>query len=201
MIFNRKRNCRPPLEQIYRQVHRWGGSLHYAGLGILCKDLAEYLATRGLIHDAIDIFRGAFGQAINQDRRYFAMFWPEALVNLSELEGIPSGMANLADQDNFDLPEAMGDHKIVAEWNRFLGWAFFREYHRTLQEPISKCLTPDQEEQVGEAEDRDTAITLAECLLGDAIPDKKYWYPLVLYFCLLVHKTNNKITMATPNIE
>ena len=201
MIFKKRSSCRPPLEQIYRQVYRWGDSLHFAGLGVLSKDLAEYLATQGLVDDAIDKFRTALSRAMDQDLSYSAMFWPEALASLSELEGIPSGMANHADQDNFDLPEAMGDHKMVAEWNRFLGWAFFREYHRALQEPISKCLTPDPEEQAREAEDQEVAITLAECLLGDAIPDKKYWYPLVLYFCLLVQKTNNKITMATPNIE
>ena len=111
-LFGRKKESRPPLKELYKQIHELGTSLQFAGFGILCKDMIEFLAARGYGGGAIETFRTAFNKAIESDRYYWEAFYPEALANLGALEGYPSGMAEAASNQKFKLPPELCDKEL-----------------------------------------------------------------------------------------
>lgn len=159
----------------------------FAGFAILFKDMAEFLAAKGYEDGSVEAFRMAFNNALERERFYLRAFFPEALANLSALAGIPHGITEKAERENFHI-ERLCEKELVKEWNRFLGWAFFREYSFVLRENITGALADDVPDEGQNTQEK--VVELAGKLIGTAAPDEYYWYPLILFLSLLLYRTD-----------
>ena len=170
-------------------VYAGASSLQYVGFAVMYKDLIEYLAARAIAGPAVTTLRNAYNTALNVDYLYLAEFHPKGYANLSATD-LPNGLTEHVAAGNSDLPE-LRDDGLALKLSPFFGWAFFREYSKDLKGPITASY--GEAGLPGVFDDRETgAVDLAEKLLSKTIPNEYYWYPVVLYVCILLYKTDFK---------
>jgi len=180
---------RSHLEKLYQQLGNLDTRVLYAGFAVMYKDLIEYLAARAVSAPAVTIFRNAYNTALKVDYHYLAEFYPNGYANLSSTD-LPSGLTEQAVAGKMDLNELTSPN-LVDKMFSFFGWAFFREYSKDLKNAIVEAYGEKGLPDV--FDDRKTgAVNLAEKLLGKAIPNEFYWYPVTLYLCILLFKTDFK---------
>ena len=179
MFFTRPPDPMKYLRDIYHQVRKEGAGQHFAGFAILCKDLAEFLAARGYDNEGIRLFRDAYNRALEADRFYWEAFFPDALANLPGIEHMPHGLVNNANNGKFDL-KPITKEKICTEWTRFLGWAFFREWSMAIQDYVKEALEEDIPDEFQSK--KEEVIELARRLLGLAVGQELFWYPMAFIF-------------------
>jgi len=180
---------RSHLKTLFGQVGSLETSLLYTGFAILCKDLIEYLAARGITAAAVETFRGAYNKALSLDYLYLSEFHPLAYASLSAAK-LPSDLTGHVASENMDLTK-LQDKTLVTKLAPLIGWLIFREYSSAIKGPIKDSFGESGLPDV--YEDREAgAIDLAEKLLSKPIPNEYYWFPVTLYLCILLYKTDFK---------
>jgi len=194
------------LKPMYRQVKDLDLGPLLAGLTILVKDTATYLTANGVNNEMAEGFRLAYLEMLNENRYYWERFAPKLYLPLAEArlpEGFPSGASNC----NWDLQRLLeGD--LDHEWLRVPGWHFLKIYSGQRKTDILRNITlkdliaafcngknPYKRESndVNDKEDTNPYKPI-EGLVGQLIGRDqewvRFWYPVMLYLALLLHKTD-----------
>ena len=194
------------LKPMYRQVKDLELGPLLSGLTILAKDTATYLTAHGVNNEMGEGFRLAYLGMLSENRYYWERFRQKLYLPLGEAR-LPEGFASGASNGNWDLQrllEADLDH----DWLRAPGWHFLKTYSGQRKTDILRGLTlgdlgtafcegrnPYKRESNGVADQDDTnPYKPIEGLVGRLIGSDQewggFWYPVMLYLALLLHKTN-----------
>ncbi len=194
------------LKLMYRQVKTLELGPLLWGLTILAKDTATYLTVHGINNEVGEGFRLAYLDMLSDNRYYWENFGPKLYLPLGEAF-LPEGFASAASNCNWDLqPLLEGD--LDHEWLRAPGWHFLKIYSGQRKNDILRDITlgelraafcngrnPYKREIHGVAAQEDAnPYTPIEGLVGRLIGSDQewggFWYPVMLYLALLLHKTD-----------
>lgn len=194
------------LKPMYRQVKDLELGPLLSGLTILAKDTATYLTAHGVDNEIGEGFRLAYLGMLSENRYYWERFRQKLYLPLGEAR-LPEGFASGAFNGNWDLQrllEADLDH----DWLRAPGWHFLKTYSGQRKTDILRGLTledlkaafckgrnPYKRESNGVADQEDTnPYKPIEGVVGRLIGSDQewggFWYPVMLYLALLLHKTD-----------
>lgn len=199
------------LKKIYNQVKDLKTELLFSGLTVLFKDTADFINSQGFNDQAIDLFREAYLETLNQDRFYWEQFGPELYMGLQD-GNLPFGIVKAAYTGNFDL-EPLKNDQIILPWTQFPGYCFFKIYSFKVKDIILKGSSLEQEKaKVFECKEPEEQIfPLIEKLSRQSIFGPGFWYPIMLYISLLLfrsryitleeHKEGSEPETRMDNIE
>lgn len=194
------------LKPMYRQVKDLELGPLLSGLTILAKDTATYLTAHGVDNEMGEGFRLAYLGMLSENRYYWERFRRKLYLPLGEAR-LPEGFASGAFNGNWDLQrllEADLDH----DWLRAPGWHFLKTYSGQRKTDILRGLTledlksafcegrnPYKRESNSVADQEDTnPYKPIEGVVGRLIGSDQewggFWYPVMLYLALLLHKTD-----------
>lgn len=194
------------LKPMYRQVKDLELGPLLSGLTILAKDTATYLTAHGVDNEMGEGFRLAYLGMLSENRYYWERFRQKLYLPLGEAR-LPEGFASGAFNGNWDLQrllEADLDH----DWLRAPGWHFLKTYSGQRKTDILRGLmlgdlgtafcegrNPYKRESNGVADQEDTnPYKPIEGVVGRLIGSDQewggFWYPVMLYLALLLHKTD-----------
>ena len=129
-----------PYHSLLDKIQGFASSQIVAGITVLCKDLAEYLAAGGFSGTAAERFTKVYAAALNQDRWFWERFGPnlygsmrpapphkpgdyDPAIQIAFQPPLPS-YAQEASQNDFDLHE-LNDARINQNWTLTPGWQLF----------------------------------------------------------------------------
>ena len=194
------------LKPMYRQVKDLDLGPLLSGLTILAKDTATYLTVHGVNNEIGEGFRLAYLGMLSDDRYYWEQFGRNLYLPLKEA-GLPEGFASGANNRRADLGPLVDSSREI-EWLRAPGWHFLKTYSGQRKNDILRDITlgdltaafcegrdPYKRESNGVADQEDTnPYKPIEGLVGRLIESDQewsgFWYPVMLYLALLLHKTN-----------
>ena len=194
------------LEVMFRQVRDLELGLLLSGLTILVKDTATFLTAYGIDDVMAEGFRFAYLDMLSDNRYYWDKFGPKLYLPLKDA-GLPDGLVSGAVKCKADL-RPLTDYDLETEWLRAPGWHFLRTYSRQRENDILRDITLEElkdafceEKDPYEREQKDACTSktsdpykpiegLVKRLSGTDHESKKFWYPVMLYLALLLHKTN-----------
>lgn len=196
-------DCKDALEIMYQKVCDFGMCKHFQIFGYLCKDLMDYLTNRGYADVATDTFRLAFIRAMGRDRFYWENCCAIVLGDPCQLE-MPTGFAQLAvnqcwseifcDLQDLKPCDCKNQEEGPPTLPAYLGWCFFREYAPSFASFLNGY-------EIDEAQPKkDKILALADHLLGNAVPDKFYWYPVILYVSILLCASDFELIPAETEV-
>lgn len=191
------------LKIMYQEVCDFGICKHFQILGYLCKDLMDFLTNRGYADAATDTFRQAFIRAMGRDRFYWENCCPIVLGDPCQLE-MPTGFAQLAvnqcwseifcDLQDLKPCDCKNQEEAPPTLPAYLGWCFFREYAPAFGSFLNGY-------EIDEAQPKkDKILALADHLLGNAVPDKLHWYPVILYVSILLCVSDFELIPAETEV-
>ena len=178
------------LKEIVEQVKDYDESLLYSGLTILSKDIAEYLATSAYPGKDKQLFLEVYTDALNVERNYWLEHGPLVFASL-ETAQLPRGFARAATEGRFDLAP-LADSSIYHEWLENPGNKLFEKFKVKFKETICGKDGPYEKfenELVGQA---DLPIKIASSVLITGFSMAAFWFPLAVYFSLLLIKAGLK---------
>lgn len=194
------------LKPMYRQVKDLDLGPLLSGLTILAKDTATYLTVHGVNNEIGEGFRLAYLGMLSDDRYYWEQFGRNLYLPLKEA-GLPEGFASGANNRRADLGPLVDSSREI-EWLRAPGWHFLKTYSGQRKNDILRDITlgdltaafckgrnPYKRESNGVADQEDTnPYKPIEGLVGRLIGSDQewggFWYPVMLYLALLLHKTD-----------
>lgn len=194
------------LKPMYRQVKDLDLGPLLSGLTILAKDTATYLTAHGVNNEMGEGFRLAYLGMLSDDRYYWEQFGRNLYLPLKEA-GLPEGFASGANNCRADLGPLVDSSREI-EWLRAPGWHFLKTYSGQRKNDILRDITlgdltaafckgrnPYKRESNGVADQEDTnPYKPIEGLVGRLIGSDQewggFWYPVMLYLALLLHKTD-----------
>lgn len=194
------------LEQLYHQVKDLELGLLLSGLTILVKDTEIYLTAYGLDNAMAEGFRLTYLGMLSDNRYYWEQFSPNLYLPLKEA-GLPEGFASDAAKCKADL-EPLTYGVLETEWLRAPGWHFLKTYSGQRKNDILRDITlvdlkaafcegrnPYKRDSNGDSDQKCTSpFKPIEGLVGRLIGTEQkwseFWYPVMLYLALLLHKTN-----------
>lgn len=189
------------LKPMYNQVKDIDLGRLLSGLTILAKDSATFLTTHGVDSEMAEGFRLAYLSMLSNNRYYWVKFGPKLYFPLGDA-GLPEGFASDASNCNGDL-QRLTECDLNHEWLRAPGWHFFQTYSGQRRNDIlddmtleklkaSFCEAKDPDDSIAwEARDPyDPIAELVGRLVGTDRFGRTFWYPVMLYLALLLHKTN-----------
>lgn len=194
------------LERMYSQVKDLELGLLLSGLTILVKDTEIYLTAYGLDNAMAEGFRLDYLSMLSDNRYYWEKFGPNLYLPLKEA-GLPEGFASSAAKCKADLGP-LTDFSLETEWLRASGWHFLKTYSGQRKNDILRDITledlkaafcegrnPYKRDSNGVCDQKDTnpykpIEGLVGRLIGSDQEWSEFWYPVMLYLALLLHKTN-----------
>lgn len=204
------------LERMYSQVKDLELGLLLSGLTILVKDTEIYLTAYGLDNAMAEGFRLAYLGMLSENRYYWQRFGPNLYLPLKDA-GLPEGFSSAAAKCKADLGP-LTDLSLETEWLRAPGWHFLKTYSVQRKNDILSKITLDEKKQevlrditlnelkaafcegrnpykkdVCEQEDSSPYKPIegmVNRLIGTDQEWGEFWYPVMLYMALLLHKTN-----------
>lgn len=194
------------LERMYSQVKDLELGLLLSGLTILVKDTAIYLTAQGIDNEIAEGFRLAYLDMLSNNRYYWEQFGPNLYLPLKEA-GLPEGFASSAAKCKVDLGP-LTDVGLETEWLRAPGWHFLQTYSDQRKNDILRGITleelktafckgrnPYKPESNDVCDQEDTNLYkpiegLVKRLIGSDQEWSEFWYPVMLYLVLLLHRTN-----------
>lgn len=193
------------LKPMYRQVKDLDLGPLLSGLTILAKDTATYLTAHGVNNEKGEAFRLACLEMLSDNRYYWMRFGPKLYLPLGEAR-LPEGFASGASKCTWDLQRLM-ECDLDHEWLRAPGWYFLKTYSGQRKNDILRDITlddlkaafcegrnPYKRESNGASDQKDTnpykpIEGLVGRLIGSDQEWSRFWYPVMLYLALLLHKT------------
>lgn len=176
------------LKEIYEQVKDYDESLLYSGLTILSKDIAEHLATLAYPGEDKQLFLEVYTDALNVERDYWAT---SGLFQSLETTQLPRGFARAATEGRFDLTP-LADRSIVHEWLMYPGNRLFEKFKVKFKETICGKDGPYEKFENGLIGQDDLPIKIASAVLITGFSIAAFWFPLAVYFSLLLIKAGLK---------
>lgn len=194
------------LKTMYRQVRDLDLGRLLSGLTILVKDTEIYLTAYGLDNAVAEGFRLAYLGMLSDNRYYWEQFGRNLYLPLKEA-GLPEGFASDANNCRADLGPLIDASRDI-EWLRAPGWHFLKTYSGQRKTDILRGLTledlksafcegrnPYKRESNSVADQEDTnPYKPIEGVVGRLIGSDQewggFWYPVMLYLALLLHKTD-----------
>lgn len=159
----------------------------YAGLAVLAKSTAEHL-DRNPRPDARN-FRDLYADLLRDEAPYeiqgSPFFKPLAAARL------PEGYAEAADAGNPHVA-GLGDPAIVHEYTVNPGRALFEKFKAKFKEVVCGKDGPYEKFQNGLVGQAELPLAIAAAVLASGIGIATLWYPLAVYFALLLVKTGLK---------
>jgi hypothetical protein len=177
------------LKEIVEQFKDYDESLLYSGLTILSKDIAEYLASSAYPGEDKRLFLEVYTDALNVER-YLSEYGPLVLQSL-ETAQLPRGFARAAAEGRFDLAP-LADRSIEHEWLMFPGKELFEKFKVKFKETICGKDGPYEKFVNGLVGQDDLPIKIASAVLMTGFSMATFWFPLAVYFSLLLIKAGLK---------
>lgn len=176
------------LNEIVEQFKDCDESLLYSGLTILSKDIAEYLATSAYPGEDKQLFLEVYTDALNVERDY----WLESgLFQSLETVQLPRGFARAATEGRLDLAP-LADISIVHEWLVNPGNNLFEKFKVKFKETVCGKDGPYEKFENGLVGQADLPIKIASAVLTAGFSMAALWFPLAVYFSLLLIKAGLK---------
>ena len=178
------------LKEIVEQFKDYDESLLYSGLTILSKDIAEYLATSAYPGEDKRLFLEVYTDALNVERDYWSEHGSPLFQSL-EATQLPRGFAWAATEGRSDFAP-LADRSIVHEWLVNPGNNLFEKFKVKFKETICGKDGPYEKFVNGLVGQDDLPIKIASAILMTGFSMTAFWFPLVVYFSLLLIKAGLK---------
>ncbi|MEZ5039258.1 MAG: hypothetical protein R2828_05185 [Saprospiraceae bacterium] len=177
------------LRKTFREIKDLHLGILLAGVGVLIKDTAEFIAANGFNDPLIDLFRKTYQQVYENDRLYWRTIGPDLYKSLDDVS-LPSGVVTAAAMGNLNI-NPLCQPVIEKEWTRFTGWLFFKTFTYEMTDAILKksSLREEKEKADNPRSMDDQVIEIIQKLSASAKEGHWYWYPLFLYLSVLLGKT------------
>lgn len=178
------------LKELVEQVKDYDESLLYSGLTILSKDIAEYIATSAYPGEDKRLFLEVYTDALNVERDYWSEYGPQVFQSL-ETAQLPRGFARAATEGRIDITP-LADRSIEREWLVNPGKKIFEKFKVKFKETICGKDGPYEKFVNGLVGQADLPITIASAVLTVGFSMATFWFPLAVYFSLLLIKAGLK---------
>lgn len=198
-----------PYRSLLDKIQTFDSKLIVAGITVLCKDLAEYLAAGGFASQAAERFIKIYMKGLDKDRWFWERFGPELYWSMRPAAPVPPGdfdpavqiafnpplpsYAHEANQNDFDLHE-LNNNRICQNWTLTPGWQLFNGFLEEFRELISRqkneinALPPKP--LPGDPTpypDNDYKVLKIFDLLREKGFDRRlHWIPLLMYLSYLI---------------
>lgn len=123
------------VNNLIEQAKNYDEALLEAGLTVLSKDVAEYLAATGRIMGEPEVFFEVYSSTMESERAYGEKYG-SPLFSPLEQAGLPKGFAQAAVEGKPDL-SPLGNKNIVHEWTMRPGKKLFEKFKIKFKETIS----------------------------------------------------------------
>jgi len=185
------------LESIYEQLKDLDESLLFAGLTVVAKDTAEYIATTAQQTGGEMAFHEAYLEGINRERDFWGAMNSPLYQPLS-VSGLPHGFSQGTMLGSPDLGP-LHNPAIHHEWTSIPGRDLLEKFGRKFKEVICGKDGPYEKFNNGLVGQADLPITIASSILTAGLSTAAFWYPLAVYLGLLLVKTGLK-TYCEPDM-
>jgi hypothetical protein len=186
------------LRDLVDQAKDRDAKLLAAGLTVLAKDVAEYLAATARPEEGAQLFQELYLAGLNEERQYWEAYGPNLFSTL-EKAGLPFGFAQAATEGKADV-FLLGDRSIMHEWTTFPGRDLLKEFATKFKETICGKDGPYEKLMNGLIGQADLPITIAGAILAVGFSAATFWYPLAVYVGLLLAKAALKTYCETGEV-
>lgn len=187
------------LQNLVDQARDREPKLLSAGLTVLAKDAAEYLAATGKGGNDVRLFQDIYSEALGVEREYWEKHGPRVFSSLEDA-GLPRGFAAAAVAGKADLSR-LGDKGIEHEWTKFPGRDLLKKFSVKFRETICGKDGPYEKFQNGLLGQADLPVTIAASILTAGLSAAMFWYPLAVYVGLLLSKAALKTYCETGEVN
>ncbi|MDY0391683.1 hypothetical protein [Desulfobulbus oligotrophicus] len=187
------------LHNLMEQAKDHDFSMLCAGLTVLTKDAAEYLAATGKSGRDVRLFQDLYSKGLSTERHYWEEFGSEVFKPL-QIAGLPSGFTAAAEAGHVDL-SPISDPAILHEWTRFPGRDLLKRFSAKFRETICGKDGPYEKFQNGLIGQADLPLAIAATILTNGLSAATFWYPIAIYIALLLSKTALKTYCETGDID
>jgi hypothetical protein len=170
-----------------------------AGLTVLAKDVAEYLATTGKGGNDVRLFQDVYSEALSTERGYWEQNGPQVFLSLQEA-GLPRGFAAAFVAGQADL-SALSDQAIVHEWTKFPGRDLLSKFCVKFRETLCGKDGPYEKLEENLLGQADLPVTIATTIRTAGLSAATFWYPLAVYVGLLLSKATLKAYCETGEVK
>jgi hypothetical protein len=172
-----------------------------AGLTVLAKDVAEYLAATGHFGGDASLFQEVYTISLDSEREYWQKHGPGLFLPLQEAR-LPSGFAAGAAAGKLDLDlTPLSNANIIHDWTRYPGRDLLQQFAIKFKETICGKDGPYEKFQDGLIGQSDLPLVIASTILTVGFSTATFWYPLAAYIGFLLTKAVLKTYCETGVIE
>ncbi|MCC7505856.1 MAG: hypothetical protein IT259_11170 [Saprospiraceae bacterium] len=198
-----------PYRSLLDKIQTFDSKLIIAGVTVLCKDLAEYLAAGGFAGTAAEGFMRVYAQSLHHDRWFWERYGPQLYWSMRPAAPAPPGdydpavqiafnpplpsYAHEASQNDFDLHE-LNSARIDQNWTLIPGWQLFNAFLEAHASVLSKYKTEinalPPKPLPGDPTpypDTDYKVLKIFDVLREKVFDRRlHWIPLAMYLSYLI---------------
>jgi len=175
-------------------------SLLLAGLTVLAKDAAEFLAATGRAGTDVQLFQQVYSDALSVERDFWERNGSRVFASLQDA-GLPRSFAATAVTGLPDLSlSPLGDPAIVHEWTVGPGRDLLRKFAVKFRATICGKDGPYDKLQNGLLGQADLPVTIVSAILSAGLSPATFWYPLAVYVSLLLSKAALKTYCETDDV-
>jgi hypothetical protein len=178
------------INKLIEQAKDYDEQLLTAGLTVLSKDLAEYLASTGRIKGEPEAFLDVYASVMDSDRSFEAYGSPLFLP--LEQAGLPKGFAQAAAEGKPDLSPLGDRSRIVHEWTFHPGKKLFEKFKAKFKETICGKDGPYEQFQNKLLGQAGLPATIVTSIIAAGFSVATVMIPLLVYFALLLVKAGLK---------
>jgi hypothetical protein len=180
------------LRKLAKQAEGYDEERLRAGLTVLAKDVAEYLAATAQSGKDVQLFQEVYLTALNRERAYWEKHGPQLFLPLDQTEPkLPSGFAQAAVKGDPDI-SSLGGADIIHEWTKFPGRDLLERFAGKFKETICGKDGPYEQFNNGLIGQADLPTKIAAAILIVGLSAAAFWYPLAVYIGLLLAKASLK---------
>lgn len=198
-----------PYRTLLDKIQGFDSKSIVAGITVLCKDLAEYLAAGGFSSTAAERFMKVYAKALDRDRWFWERFGPELYwsmrpapptdpgdfdpaVQIAFNPPLPS-YAHEANQNDFDLNH-LNDTRISQNWTLTPGWQLFTGFMEEFKDLISRqkndinALPPKSlpSDNIPYPSADYKVLKIFDLLREKGFDRRLHWIPLAMYLSYLI---------------
>jgi hypothetical protein len=173
------------LKNLLQQIEHLSDDQLYAGLTVLSKDVLEHLETTR----STDELQTPIKEALSREEDYWRDYGSPLYESLS-MGGLPHGFTRQT-AETLDL-SPLHDPSIIHEWTLFPGQDLFNKFKEKFKEVICGEGGPYEKFEEDLVGQDDLPVTIASSILAAGISVATFWYPLAIYFGLLLVRAGLK---------
>lgn len=175
------------IQSLIDEVEGFDETLLLAGLGVLVKDLNEYLSDNP--RDDADVFEGVVSETIEEIKSSFGHDSP-FFVSPKETN-LPDELAKAAAGGHPTVTQ-LGNPAIIHEWTVGPGKRFFEKFAVKFKDTICGKDGPHEQFNKGLLGQAELPTTIVSAILAAGFSVATFWYPLAVYVGLLIVKAGLK---------